>query len=114
MARKPNLRIVKPNSKTTSRIPEPPCKLGDAGRKLWNRILGEYDIDDTAGLQVLALAAQSLDRAENLSAAIKRDGETVQLRNGNIVVHSGIKLELACRSYVMRSLQKLGVLSEPL
>src|SRR5262245_11762231 len=115
MARKPNLRIVDHNSRSTkSNLPAPPCKLGEAGRKFWDRILAEYKIDDQAGRELLALAAQSIDRAENLSAAIKRDGEMVRLRSGNLVVNSAIKVELGCRSFTMRCLQKLGILNEPL
>jgi hypothetical protein len=45
---------------------------------LWNSVQREYGISDIGGIELLCLAAQSLDRAESLSARIAEDGETIR------------------------------------
>jgi hypothetical protein len=55
-----------------------------------------------------------LDRAEALAAAIEDEGEIVHTAKGDVRVHPGIKLELGCRSFVAKTLQKLGLSWEPI
>ena len=42
MAKKPRLTLVQPVATTV----EPPRKLDDPGRSLWDRVMSEYDIED--------------------------------------------------------------------
>ena len=49
-----NLALTDASPAATS--PEPPPELGPTGADLWCSILGEYDISDSAGLQILQLA----------------------------------------------------------
>jgi hypothetical protein len=93
--------------------PQPSRKLGEAGLSLWNRVVSEYRVDDVAGIELLTLACQALDRAEALAARIAEDGEIVRTPNG-FKCHPGVKEELAHRAFIVRTLQKLGLNYEPL
>ena len=53
----------------------------------------------------------SLDRAEALAAAIDADGETIKGKNG-LRAHPCLKDELAARSFVVRTLARLGITTE--
>src|SRR5260221_10214622 len=69
---KPPLSLVGPG--TTG--PAPPRALGPPGLALWNRVQAEYRILDSGGTEIFCLAAQALDPAERLSAAISGGGGT--------------------------------------
>jgi hypothetical protein len=102
---KPPLSIVSDET-TTIRPPRP---LGQHGTALWNRVQSEYAIGDCGGVELLCLACQALDRAENLADAIVRDGATIYSRTGVPKAHPAVKDELACRAFVVRTLEKLGI-----
>jgi Phage terminase, small subunit len=72
----------------------------------------EYDIQDAGGIEMLAQACQALDRAESLREEIDRDGEVIRVR-GTIKDHPALRHELACRSFVVRTLSRLGLNFEP-
>jgi hypothetical protein len=91
-----------------SSIPKPPPNLGEAGATLWRSIMAEYDIPDAGGQALLEQAASAYDRAERLRVEIDRDGEIVRGRTG-MREHPGLKIELASRSFVCRTLQRLGI-----
>ncbi|WP_130578843.1 hypothetical protein [Bradyrhizobium sp. Leo170] len=93
--------------------PKPSRSLGEHGLSLWNRVTAEYDVSDVAGVELLTLAGQTLDRAEALAERIAADGEIVRTPTG-IKCHPAVKEELACRAFVVRTLQKLGLNYEPL
>jgi hypothetical protein len=107
MANRPPLSLVVTHP-TTSRT------LGKFGRNLWDRITSEYDVADAGGLELLTLACQALDRAEALRARIDRDGEIILRADGGVRDHPGLKHELAARSFVARTLSRLGLDVEPL
>ena len=91
---------------------DPPRTLLDPGRSLWNRIMAAYQIDDEGGRELLTLACEALDRAESLRQQIQRDGEVITTRMG-IRDHPALKHELANRSFVSKTLVRLGLDVEP-
>ena len=106
---KTRLTLIPPDASTT----RPPRQLGQYGTELWDAVMLEYRIEDRGGIELLAQACAALDRAEALSAAIERDGgPIVHSRTGVPRAHPGCKDELACRAFVCRTLQRLGVTSE--
>jgi hypothetical protein len=109
---KPPLRIVGDLDQPGPHLPQPARPLGEHGEKLWRRTTAEYDIDDVAGVEMLTLACQALDRAEALAACIETDGEIVRTPQG-IKAHPAIREELSCRGFIVRTLQKLGLNFEP-
>jgi len=90
-------------------IISPPRPLGPHGTALWNRVQAEYRIDDCGGVELLAEACQALDRAESLAAAIARDGEVVRSRTGVPKTHPAVREELGYRSFVVKTLERLGL-----
>jgi phage terminase small subunit len=91
-----------------SSAPKPPSNLGPAGANLWHSIMAEYDISDAGGRALLEQVCASYDRAEKLRVEIDRDGEIIRGRSG-MREHPGLKIELASRSFICRSLQRLGI-----
>jgi hypothetical protein len=106
---KPNLTLIEPGS---PEVPKPPRKLGRHGLALWNRVQSEYAITDSGGVELLAQAAAAAERAELLAEAVERDGAVVYGRSGAPRSHPSVKDELACRAFVARTLERLGITSE--
>ena len=101
---KPPLTLV--TSATTSA--SPPRKLGKHGLSLWNAVTSEFDVSDIGGREILAQACASQDRVEALAETIDAEGEIVRGKTG-FRVHPGVKEELALRSFIVRTLQRLGI-----
>jgi hypothetical protein len=106
---KPPLTIV---PSTAATLPDPPRKLGEAGLSLWRAVQTEFQISDVGGIELLAQCCAAADRAEALAARIDTDGETISTRQG-LKAHPCLKDEIAARSFVVRTLQRLGVTDEP-
>jgi Phage terminase, small subunit len=112
MPREPESRplaLVDPTSTAIS----PPRKLGQHGLNLWNGIQADYQIEDPGVVEMLAQACTALDRAEELAEQISKDGLVVQTRNGPRR-HPALRDELAYRSFITRTLERLGLNLEPL
>lgn len=101
---KPPLSLVDPGSN----LPSPPRPLGDHGTALWLAIQREYTITDPGGIELLAEACAGLDRAEELAEAISAAGAIVHTRNGP-KAHPALAAELSARSFVCRTLERLGL-----
>jgi hypothetical protein len=87
---------------------QPPRKLGPAGRQLWDGVMAEYDIRDRGGLELLCLAAETLDRVGRLAERIDAEGEVVRSKSGPRA-HPALRDELAGRAFVARTLERLGL-----
>jgi hypothetical protein len=105
----PPLTIVGPGSN----FPRPPRQLGSPGLELWTSIQREYFISDPGGIELLCQACTGLDRAEQLAEAIAVEGAVVHTRSGSRP-HPAIPSELAARSFVCRTIEKLGLNLEPI
>ena len=103
---KPPFSVISPQEIT------PPLPLGTHGLRLWQEVQQEYRIQDSGGLAVLMQLCAALDRAEELGAAIDRDGVLVASGKdgaGPLRAHPAVREELAARSFVVRSLERLGI-----
>ena len=100
--------LISPSSTCHRATPKPPANLGPAGINLWRLIMAEYDVSDAGGQALLEQAALACDRAERLRAEIDAAGEILHTRSGPRE-HPGLKAELASRSFVCRTLQRLGI-----
>jgi hypothetical protein len=78
---------------------------------LWHRIQAEFAIADAGGVELLLQACAALDRAEALRARIDQDGEVVSTRHG-LKAHPALRDEIANRSFIVRTLSRLGVTDE--
>jgi hypothetical protein len=90
----------------------PPRALGKVGQDLWDRVLSSYDISDAGGIELLAQAAAAADRAESLRRQIDETGEMVHSRAG-MKDNPLLKHEIAARSFVTRTICRLGLSVEP-
>jgi hypothetical protein len=104
MAAKPPLTVVD----LAASGPAPPRKLGQHGLDLWLSVMAEYQIEDRGGIELLAQACGALDRIEALAERISADGEIVMVR-GVPKPHPCLRDELAARSFVCRTLERLGL-----
>jgi hypothetical protein len=79
---------------------------------LWNRVQSEYDVSDVGGVELLAQAAATADLAAQLSDEVEQDGAVLRSRSA-IRAHPAVKDLIAARSFVVRTLIKLGINFEP-
>jgi hypothetical protein len=106
---KPSLNLVLPAQPGG----DPPSTLGETGAALWGRVMAEYAIVDCGGRELLYQAASAADRCAALSARISEDGETIRTKTG-LKSHPAIRDEIACRSFIVRTLVRLGLNHEAL
>ena len=88
--------------------------LSKTGRTLWDAVFKEYDIGDAGGKELLLQACEALDQAASMRRAIDKDGELITTRNGSLREHPLLKPELARKTFVVRTLARLGLNVEPL
>jgi hypothetical protein len=93
---------------------EPPGKLGAVGLSLWNDIVSTYEFADRASYETLFQACAAADRAAKLRDLIDRDGEVIRTKTTGLKDHPALRHEIACRSFVVRTLARLGLDLEPL
>jgi phage terminase small subunit len=105
MVTKNSLRLVKPTPPDPN---APPRQLGENGLSLWRTVTSEYQIEDAGGIEMLAQACVALDRAEELAEHIRRDGLVIRSKAG-LKENPLIKHELAARSFIVRTLARLGL-----
>ena len=110
MVKKSRLTLVDQSDVTSL---SPPATLGETGGNLWQTIMTEYDIRDSGGREMLRQTCEAADRVDEFAAIIKRDGPVVSTKYGP-KDHPLIKHELAARSFVVRSLHRLGLDVEPI
>jgi hypothetical protein len=106
-ANKNKLRVVSGDEP----VADPLRKLDKHGRKLWDAVMSEYSIPDSGGLEMLTQACLALGRAERCREAIDADGEMIRSKGGHRE-HPLLKHELAARSFVVRTLQRLNLDAE--
>jgi hypothetical protein len=107
LAKKPPLTVVEPGA-TSPHLAQPPRKLGHVGMALWNDVMAEYRLADRGGIEILTQVCAAADRAEALSECIAEDGETIRTKTG-IKAHPALREELACRAFICRGLERLGL-----
>jgi len=108
--KKPRLTVVKGKAKASP--DSPPRPLGKHGSELWSRIVAEWIIDDEASREMLATACEAHDRAMTCAEIIEIDGPVVRLKTGQVREHPALRAELANRSFVVRTLARLGLAAE--
>lgn len=89
-----------------------PADLGKAGRDLWQTIMGEYQIEDAGGLALLKQACAAVDGIAECDPVVARDGLMVRGKFGPRE-HPLLRHQLGLRSFVCRTLQRLGLSVEP-
>jgi hypothetical protein len=78
------------------------------GMALWRRVYADYRIEDVGGIELLSQACATVDLVEALSARIAKDGEVIYVK-GIPRAHPAQKEALACRGFIVRTLNRLGL-----
>jgi hypothetical protein len=110
VVKKPRLSLVDQSDVTSL---SPPATLGQTGSTLWRTIMSEYDIRDSGGQEMLKQVCEAADDVAEDLAIIKRDGRTIRTKAG-LRDHPLIRHALAGRSFVIKSLHRLGLDIEPI
>ncbi len=100
----PKISLVHPASSSLA----PPSNLEEAGVNLWRSFQSEYRIDDAPGRATLAQICEAADTVKLCSDAISRDGPLIKTKAG-FRDHPLLKIQLAARSFIVRSLHRLGL-----
>jgi hypothetical protein len=87
---------------------QPPRKLGQPGRSLWNRVMSEYDIQDCGGIEMLTLCCEATDRIAVLRAEVEHDGAVIRVR-GMVKDHPALKHIEATEAFIVRTLSRMGL-----
>jgi hypothetical protein len=111
MTKTPRLTLVDPQQ-TAVVLLAPPANLNKTGRDLWQSVMSEYDIRDSGGQQMLLQICEAADRVQEFATIIARDGMVVCTKSGP-KDHPLLRHELAARSFIVRSLGRLGLDVEP-
>lgn len=109
MGKKPPLKLV---TQTPTDPSAPPSSLGKPGAALWRSIMSEYDIQDSGGREMLLQACAAADGIVDCAEIIARDGRVIRTKHGP-KEHPLLKNELSLRSFVVRTLARLGLDVEP-
>jgi hypothetical protein len=106
MKKPPELTVVGPAPRPDPLAP--PDGLGEAGARLWNNLHHDFEITDASGLAMLHQICCTVDKVAEYSAAIERDGAVLRTKTG-LRDHPLIRHVLTGRSFIVRSLHKLGL-----
>ncbi len=93
---------------------KPPKTLSVEARRMWSRMLAEYDLADEAGLMILQTGLEAFDRMRGAQAAILKDGIVVRDRWGQTKPHPAASIERDSRAQYLGALKQLNLDMEPL
>src|SRR5262245_12258814 len=110
MSKIPKLEVIA-GTETRPEPDPPPRPLGEHGLALWRSILDEFILDDTASREMLCSTCAALESAERIDSEVSRDGYTIRTKT-TIRARAALRLELADRFFVFRTLFKFGLVCE--
>ena len=90
-------------------MPETPKHLSQEAQKIWQAIIDEFQIDDSAGVEILRVSLEAFDRAQAARADIEKRGMMYQDRFGQIKVHPLLCVERDARAAFLAGLKQLGL-----
>jgi hypothetical protein len=90
-----------------------PKHLKAAGAEFYLAVLSDFHIGDSAGLALLAAAAEALDRMRAAQAAIAEHGELLPDRYGQLKTNPACTLERDSRNGFLAAMRGLNLELEP-
>ena len=91
----------------------PPEHLGDAGRALWARITGEFDVSDAGGRALLQTCCEAADRCAAAQEALRREGMTTTDARGSVKAHPLLAVEASAWNAIRAGLRQLRIDTDP-
>ncbi|MBZ5500493.1 MAG: P27 family phage terminase small subunit [Acidobacteriia bacterium] len=92
---------------------KPPKNQSKKARILWRELQAEYQIEDAAGLDLLADYCQFFDRREQARVLIRQNGPTVLDRFQQIQVNPACRVERDSSAAMIKILRQLNLDVEP-
>jgi P27 family predicted phage terminase small subunit len=102
---------VKPVNPPSSPVP---AGLSRESGEIWQRVTTEYDIRDSAGLEVLRVGLEAHDRYRQAQTAIDKDGASIKDRWGQTKPHPLLACERDARAQFLAAMKQLNFDIEPL
>lgn len=100
--------------KNSEKTPKPPRDLSLSAKKRWKALNHEYQISDSAGIQLLSEYCYAFDRAEAARAKIRDEGSVVLDRFGQKKEHPAVATERGAVQTMLNCLRALNLDVEPL
>lgn len=89
-----------------------PKHLRAAARRMWDKLMREYHIDDAGGLALLEAACVSYQRAEDARVLVRREGLVVKDRFDQLKAHPACAVERDARAQMISALRALKLAPE--
>lgn len=89
--------------------PKPPKQLSAEAKKLWTKILDEYEISDIAGLSVLRTALEAFDSMRAAQKKIKDTGLLITDRWNQEKINPACAVERDSRAQFLQTLKMLNL-----
>jgi len=86
-----------------------PKHLEDQERKLWKRIITQYQIRDSAGLKILPAGLEAHQRARQAREQIDREKMTFKDRFGQMRPHALLTVERDSRASFLSAIKLLNL-----
>ena len=93
---------------------KPPSHLGPDGRALFRSVVSDYGVSDAAGLVLVTVACECLDRMKQAQALIAEHGVCIVTDGGAIRPNPAAKVELDARNGLLSAFKALNLDLEPL
>jgi len=93
--------------------PEVPAHISKEAGAWWDRIVSEWDLDDS-GLLILTAAAEAWDRMRDAQSLITEHGILIDDRFGQKKVNPAVLVERDSRSAMIAAIKALNLDLEPL
>jgi phage terminase small subunit len=90
-----------------------PKTLSAESRKLWREIVAQYGLEDPPGLAVLHESLAALDQARACRRRIRKDGEAIADRWGQVKPHPLLSAERDSRAAFFAGMKMLAFEQEP-
>jgi phage terminase small subunit len=92
--------------------PKPPACLSKNSAGYFKKFIDEYEVDDSA-VEVLIRVCQSMDRADQAAAGLKKHGSLMTKdRFGCDRSHPLVQIERQARAAIIDGIKALGVLKQ--
>jgi P27 family predicted phage terminase small subunit len=86
---------------------KPPKNLKIEAKRLWLRMLADYEIDDAAGLALLRAGCEAFQRAQEARGLIDKEGAVIIDRFGQPKPHPACAIERDSRGQLISALRAL-------
>ena len=89
-----------------------PKHLKADARRMWQRLMADYQLDDSAALALLQAACEAYQRAQEARALIDKAGAVITDRFDQLKSHPAVAIERDSRAQMISALRALRLSPE--